>query len=123
MSAGQSSPPSARPLPSPRPCARADHDGAWDASCPRARSGELLDAEYATTPIFRLAVPTKCTGVPADVLAPETQWKDRGQFYETLQRLARLFMQNFNMFMDGDRCGRGQWAGAAGEGRSVRGAT
>lgn len=41
--------------------------------------------------------------MPSEVLYPETQWKDRGMFYEKLQQLARLFMGNFSTFLDGDK--------------------
>ncbi len=73
--------------------------------CVRARfySGELLHADFTETAIFNLRVPKQCSGVPAEILLPETQWKDRGLFYTQLQDLARQFMRNFNTFLDGDR--------------------
>jgi ATP-dependent phosphoenolpyruvate carboxykinase len=33
--------------------------------------GSLLEAEYESTPIFNLAVPTKVKSVPTEVLRPE----------------------------------------------------
>jgi ATP-dependent phosphoenolpyruvate carboxykinase len=33
--------------------------------------GSLLDAEYAQTPIFNLAVPTEVNGVPSEALQPQ----------------------------------------------------
>ncbi|GFH06531.1 phosphoenolpyruvate carboxykinase, partial [Haematococcus lacustris] len=65
--------------------------------------GELAEVEYSSTPIFQLAVPRSCSGVPSEVLLPELAWKSRGQFYDTLQHLARRYMQNFATFKDGDR--------------------
>ncbi|KAL6747533.1 phosphoenolpyruvate carboxykinase, splice variant [Haematococcus lacustris] len=66
-------------------------------------SGELAEVDYSSTPIFQLAVPRSCSGVPSEVLLPELAWKSRGQFYDTLQHLARRYMQNFATFKDGDR--------------------
>ncbi|CAI7860224.1 unnamed protein product [Closterium sp. NIES-54] len=34
--------------------------------------GSLLKEEFVTTPVFGLQVPTKCSGVPSEVLQPET---------------------------------------------------
>mmetsp|Transcript_11436 Transcript_11436/g.20176 ORF Transcript_11436/g.20176 Transcript_11436/m.20176 type:complete len:559 (+) Transcript_11436:95-1771(+) len=65
-------------------------------------SGELTRCkEFVKTPIFHLEVPKECTGVPAEVLQPESRWKDRALFYEQLHHLARMYMENFNIFLDG----------------------
>lgn len=66
-------------------------------------TGELAQAETSSTAIFKLSVPKTCTGVPSEVLFPETSWKDRGLFYEKLQHLASLFQSNFQTFKDGDK--------------------
>lgn len=56
-------------------------------------SGDLEKGAFHSTPVFHLAAPTTVPGVPNDVLMPETQWGNRGAFYDTLQSLARMFMQ------------------------------
>ncbi|KAF5827858.1 phosphoenolpyruvate carboxykinase, splice variant [Dunaliella salina] len=66
-------------------------------------SGDLAEAEMTTTPIFNLSIPTACPGVPSTVLQPELSWPDRAKFHDTLEHLAKLFMQNFSTFLDGDR--------------------
>ena len=58
-------------------------------------SGELADAEMVEDPVFGLAVPTRCSGVPDEVLVPRLTWRDPAAFEETARKLAKLFKQNF----------------------------
>jgi phosphoenolpyruvate carboxykinase (ATP) len=62
--------------------------------------GSLLEAEYETTPIFNLAVPTKVNGIPTEVLHPENSWSDKKQYNDTLKKLAGLFQKNFEVYAD-----------------------
>ena len=49
-----------------------------------------------------LQVPDTCSGVPADCLHPDTQWKDKEAFNGTLASLGAMFLKNFEHFHDGD---------------------
>ncbi|OMH83510.1 Phosphoenolpyruvate carboxykinase [ATP] [Zancudomyces culisetae] len=64
-------------------------------------SGELEKAEFVTSPVFNLAVPTSCTGVPAEILDPAKSWKaESGDYLESLKKLGTLFINNFKTFED-----------------------
>ncbi len=36
--------------------------------------GKLDNVEYKTSPIFNLAIPTSCPGVPTEILDPRNTW-------------------------------------------------
>ncbi|GIL81544.1 hypothetical protein Vretimale_948 [Volvox reticuliferus] len=65
-------------------------------------SGELEKAEYVSTPIFGLQVPTAVTGVPSEILSPENVWSEKNDFASTLNHLGHMFVKNFQCFSDGD---------------------
>jgi phosphoenolpyruvate carboxykinase (ATP) len=62
--------------------------------------GSLLNANYAQTPIFNLAVPTEVNGVPSEILQPQNAWSDKTQYDATLKKLAGLFQKNFEIYAD-----------------------
>ena len=53
-----------------------------------AMNGKLDNVEFKTQPIFELAIPTECEGVPSEVLNPVDTWEDKAAFEETAQNLA-----------------------------------
>jgi len=63
-----------------------------------AISGELNKADYDIDPIFGLAVPAECPGVPAEVLKPANVWQDKGEYEKTALKLAKDFNENFRKF-------------------------
>lgn len=63
-------------------------------------SGELLKAEYENHGVFNLAVPVRCTGVPAEILHPERCWKDVSVYEKSVRQLAGLFRENFRQYED-----------------------
>ena len=63
-----------------------------------ALNGELNDADFMNLPIFDLAVPTACTGVPDSVLNPT--WQDEAEYLRKAQNLADKFNTNFNKYSD-----------------------
>eukprot|EP01027_Heterolobosea_sp_BB2_P026996 GEZU01042148.1.p1 GENE.GEZU01042148.1~~GEZU01042148.1.p1 ORF type:complete len:587 (+),score=241.51 GEZU01042148.1:203-1963(+) len=63
-------------------------------------SGELEKAPTTVMPIFGLHVPTQCSGVPQETLTPWTAWSDKKKYDETLNKLAALFIQNFQTYKD-----------------------
>ena len=64
-------------------------------------SGELADAETTTDPIFGLAVPLTCSGVPQTLLDPKGTWADPVAYDMTAKRLAARFRDNFRQYEDG----------------------
>lgn len=65
-----------------------------------AMSGALDGVDYRVDPVFGLAMPTRCPGVPDDVLDPQRAWQSADAWHEAAQALAALFHQNFGQFAD-----------------------
>ncbi len=63
--------------------------------------GELAGIETVQDPVFGLAIPTRCPGVPAELLVPRGTWNDPAAYDVTARKLARLFIENFRSFEAG----------------------
>lgn len=63
-----------------------------------ALEGTLDEAATATDPVFGLAVPTQCPGVPPEVLHARATWKDRAAYDRQARALAHRFVENFSQF-------------------------
>ena len=63
-------------------------------------SGELAQATYETYGTFNLRVPTKCSGVPDELLNPEKSWSGSADFQGEVKKLAKLFNENFKKYQD-----------------------
>jgi phosphoenolpyruvate carboxykinase (ATP) len=63
-----------------------------------ALEGKLNDVTYDTLPVFDLAIPTSCDGVPAEILNPRTTWADKNAYDDTANNLAGQFVRNFEQF-------------------------
>ena len=57
--------------------------------------GELENVACERDPIFGLAIPGACPGVPAAVLQPRATWKDPRAYEEKARHLVRLFAEHF----------------------------
>ena len=66
-----------------------------------ALDGKLLDAEFATDPLFGFQVPKQCEGVPDKVLRPVDTWEDPYAYQDKYMQLAALFIENFKKFAEG----------------------
>jgi phosphoenolpyruvate carboxykinase (ATP) len=66
-----------------------------------ALTGELLEVEYATDPIFGFQVPTSCPEVPDEVLNPASSWPSEEVYMQKYQELAARFEDNFKKFKEG----------------------
>lgn len=62
--------------------------------------GELASVPYANLPIFNLQIPTKCTGVPSEILNPRNTWKNPEEYDLKLKNLAQMFQKNFSQYKD-----------------------
>lgn len=56
-----------------------------------ALNGSLNDIEFETEPVFGLAVPTECPGVPTDLLQPRNAWPDKEAYDKAAQNLHQQF--------------------------------
>ncbi|MEO1074723.1 MAG: phosphoenolpyruvate carboxykinase (ATP) [Bacteroidota bacterium] len=63
--------------------------------------GSLAAAPTVTDPIFGVAVPTVCAGVPDDILVPRNTWADKDAYDHQAAKLAQLFIDNFEQFRNG----------------------
>ena len=64
-------------------------------------SGELAASKQEIDPIFGLSMPTKCAGVPQEILNPKNVWKDKKEYDRLALHLAGLFKLNFAKFEEG----------------------
>jgi phosphoenolpyruvate carboxykinase (ATP) len=62
--------------------------------------GSLAKAPTVKDPVFGVHVPTKCAGVPDDVLVPKNTWADKAAYDQKAKHLAGLFAKNFTKYAD-----------------------
>jgi len=65
-----------------------------------ALTGALEGVAFQTDPVFGLAVPQTCPGVPPEVLDPRSTWPDPEAYDHQARRLAGMFRENFAAFRD-----------------------
>jgi phosphoenolpyruvate carboxykinase (ATP) len=58
-------------------------------------SGALKDVATQPDPIFGIAVPLSCPGVPDEMLNPRNTWKDKAAYDSKARELAAMFEKNF----------------------------
>jgi phosphoenolpyruvate carboxykinase (ATP) len=63
-----------------------------------AMNGKLDNVEFENLPIFDLAIPTSCEGVPSEILNPKETWADKSAYDETANNLAGQFVKNFSQY-------------------------
>jgi phosphoenolpyruvate carboxykinase (ATP) len=66
-----------------------------------ALEGSLDDVAYRTDPIFGLAIPETVPGVPSNLLDPRPTWGDTAAYDANAQRLAGMFVENFEQYAAG----------------------
>ncbi len=66
-----------------------------------ALEGKLESAEFEIHPVFGMAIPTTCPGVPDELLNPRNTWEDKAAYDEKAKYLAGLFVRNFEKYADG----------------------
>jgi phosphoenolpyruvate carboxykinase (ATP) len=63
-------------------------------------SGSLDHVSTQIDPVFGLAVPTRCPGVPEHLLVPANTWPDQSDYRTTAEKVAQLFIKNFEKYAD-----------------------
>ena len=66
-----------------------------------ALTGKLNDVHFETLPIFDLAFPVSCDGVPSELLNPKNTWSNKDLYDQTANSLAAKFIKNFEKFTEG----------------------
>ena len=61
-------------------------------------SGALLNVRTVHEPVFDLEIPTKCPGVPDELLFTERSWSNPDAYQQAGRQLAILFSDNFAKF-------------------------
>jgi phosphoenolpyruvate carboxykinase (ATP) len=65
-----------------------------------ALDGRLDDVPTEVDPVFGVAVPTSCPGVPAEVLRPRDTWSDPAEYDAMASLIAGMFDENFSQYAD-----------------------
>jgi phosphoenolpyruvate carboxykinase (ATP) len=63
-----------------------------------ALDGSLARAEFRTDPFFGFEVPVSVTGVDSTILNPRDTWADQSAYDAQAQKLAGMFIKNFEKF-------------------------
>jgi phosphoenolpyruvate carboxykinase (ATP) len=66
-----------------------------------ALEGDLDNVQYETHPVFGMAVPVSCPGVPDNILNPRNTWTDGDAYDKAAQNLAKQFITNFEKYASG----------------------
>jgi phosphoenolpyruvate carboxykinase (ATP) len=66
-----------------------------------ALEGKLDDVAYNDHPVFGVAIPASCPGVPSELLDPRSTWEDKAAYDNKANYLASLFIKNFEKYKDG----------------------
>ena len=64
--------------------------------------GSLENAEYETFPIFGFEIPKVLDGVPSGLLNPKSTWSSEADYEAALNKLAKMFTENFDKYTDND---------------------
>jgi phosphoenolpyruvate carboxykinase (ATP) len=63
-----------------------------------ALTGQLKGVPFEPDPVFGLAIPASCPGVPAEVLRPRDAWADRAAYDAKAKELAARFRAEFKKY-------------------------
>ncbi|WP_297574684.1 phosphoenolpyruvate carboxykinase (ATP) [uncultured Campylobacter sp.] len=63
-------------------------------------NGSILKCEFENFDKFNIAIPKSLNGVETKLLNPINTWQDKELFTKTKERLAKMFVENFNRYED-----------------------
>ena len=65
-----------------------------------ALSEELDNTVYKNHPVFPLAIPQNCPGVPQEILNPWETWADQKEYFKAAEDLAMCFEKNYHQLSE-----------------------
>lgn len=66
-----------------------------------ALNGELNKVEFEAHPVFGYMMPKSCPNVPAELLNPRNTWADKAAYDAQANKLANMFVKNFEQYASG----------------------
>ena len=66
-----------------------------------ALKGELNIVEFDTHPVFGYLMPKSCPNVPSELLNPRNTWSDKAAYDAQANKLANMFVKNFEQYANG----------------------
>ncbi|MFN7313618.1 MAG: phosphoenolpyruvate carboxykinase (ATP) [Bacteroidota bacterium] len=66
-----------------------------------ALNGDLNKVEFEAHPVFGYMMPKSCINVPAELLNPRNTWADKNAYDAQANKLANMFVKNFEQFAAG----------------------
>jgi len=66
-----------------------------------ALNGELNKVEFESHPVFGYSMPKTCPNVPAELLNPRNTWADKTAYDAQANKLANMFVKNFEQYASG----------------------
>lgn len=66
-----------------------------------ALNGELNNVEFEKHPVFGYAMPKSCPNVPDELLNPRNTWDDKAAYDAQANKLANMFVKNFEQYANG----------------------
>lgn len=66
-----------------------------------ALNGSLNKVEFEVHPVFGYMMPSSCPNVPAELLNPRNTWADKSAYDAQANKLAHMFVSNFEQFAAG----------------------
>ncbi len=66
-----------------------------------ALNGELNNVTFEQHPVFGYMMPTNCTNVPSELLNPRNTWADKSAYDAQANKLANMFVKNFEQYATG----------------------
>ena len=62
--------------------------------------GSIKEAEFETMDIFNLQIPKSLKGVDSKILKPVNTWDSKQAYINTVEKLANMFVKNFERYQD-----------------------
>ncbi len=66
-----------------------------------ALNGDLKQVEFEAHPVFGYQMPKSCPNVPTELLNPRNTWSDKSAYDAQANKLANMFVKNFEQFAAG----------------------
>lgn len=66
-----------------------------------ALNGSLNQVQFEAHPVFGYMMPSSCPNVPAELLNPRNTWNDKAAYDAQANKLANMFVANFEQFAAG----------------------